>query len=127
LAKIAELGEELALVLIGGVQFYTGQAFHMEAITAKAHAVGAIAGFDLAHAAGNMPLQLHDQGVDFACWCTYKYLNSGPGSVGGAFIHEKAFAGRSATIRRLVGTRQEARVSRWGLRSARCLRPKAGK
>jgi kynureninase len=89
LAKIDELGNELALVLIGGVQFYTGQAFALEAITAKAHEVGAIAGFDLAHAAGNMPVQLHDWNVDFACWCTYKYLNSGPGSVGGAFIHER--------------------------------------
>lgn len=89
LAKIAELGEELALVLFSGVQYYTGQFFDIAAITAKAHAVGAIAGFDLAHAAGNVPLRLHDWGVDFACWCTYKYLNSGPGSVGGAFIHEK--------------------------------------
>ena len=89
LAKIAELGEELALVLFSGVQYYTGQFFHIGAITTQAHAVGAIAGFDLAHAAGNVPLHLHDQGVDFACWCTYKYLNSGPGSVGGAFIHEK--------------------------------------
>ncbi|MBK9597640.1 MAG: kynureninase [Flavobacteriales bacterium] len=89
LAKIDELGDELALVLIGGVQFYTGQAFALEAITAKAHELGAIAGFDLAHAAGNMPVQLHDWNVDFACWCTYKYLNSGPGSVGGAFIHER--------------------------------------
>lgn len=88
LTKINELGEELAMVLIGGVQFYTGQAFALEAITAKAHEVGALAGFDLAHAAGNIPVQLHDWNVDFACWCTYKYLNSGPGSVGGAFIHE---------------------------------------
>ena len=89
LEKINEIGDELALVLIGGVQFYTGQAFALEAITSKAHEVGAIAGFDLAHAAGNMPVQLHDWNVDFACWCTYKYLNSGPGSVGGAFIHER--------------------------------------
>ncbi len=87
LAKIQELGEELALVLFGGVNFYTGQAFGMEAITAKAHEAGALAGFDLAHAAGNIPVQLHDWNVDFACWCTYKYLNSGPGSVGGAFVH----------------------------------------
>lgn len=89
LAKIHELGEELALVLFGGVNYFTGQAFKMEAITAKAHEVGAMAGFDLAHAAGNIPLQLHGWNVDFACWCTYKYLNSGPGSVGGAFVHER--------------------------------------
>lgn len=88
-AKIAELGDELALVLFSSVQYYTGQFFDMAAITASAHEAGAVAGFDLAHAAGNVPLRLHDWGVDFACWCTYKYLNSGPGSVGGAFIHER--------------------------------------
>ena len=89
LAKINELGNELALVCFGGVNFYTGQAFAMEAITKAAHAVGAVAGFDLAHAAGNLKLNLHDWNVDFACWCTYKYLNSGPGSVAGAFVHER--------------------------------------
>ena len=89
IAKINELGEELALVCIGGVNFYTGQAFDMAAITQAAHGVGAIAGFDLAHAAGNLQLKLHDWNVDFACWCTYKYLNSGPGSVAGAFVHER--------------------------------------
>lgn len=89
LAKIGEMGEELALVLFGGVQYFTGQFFPLEAIAAKAHEAGAVAGFDLAHAAGNVPLQLHDWQVDFACWCTYKYLNSGPGSVGGAFVHQR--------------------------------------
>ncbi len=89
IAKINDLGEELALVCFGGVNFYTGQAFDMAAITKAAHAVGAIAGFDLAHAAGNLHLQLHDWNVDFACWCSYKYLNSGPGSVAGAFVHER--------------------------------------
>ncbi len=89
LAKINDLGEELAMVCFGGVNFYTGQAFDMAAITQAAHAVGATAGFDLAHAAGNLHLKLHDWNVDFACWCSYKYLNSGPGSVAGAFVHQR--------------------------------------
>ena len=88
IARINELGEELALVCFGGVNFYTGQAFDMAAITKAAHAVVAYAGYDLAHAAGNLHLKLHEWNVDFAAWCTYKYLNSGPGSVGGAFVHE---------------------------------------
>ncbi len=81
--------EDLALVLIGGVNYFTGQVFDIKAITSAAHRAGAVAGFDLAHAAGNIRLSLHDWGVDFAAWCSYKYLNSGPGSVGGAFIHER--------------------------------------
>ena len=87
--KIEELGDELALVMIGGVNYYTGQLFDMKTITEKAHAVGAIAGFDLAHAAGNIHLKLHDWGVDFAAWCTYKYMNSSPGGVSGMFVHER--------------------------------------
>jgi kynureninase len=74
---------------MGGINYYTGQFFDLQAITAAAHEVGAYAGFDLAHAAGNVSLNLHDQQVDFACWCNYKYLNGGPGAVGGVFIHEK--------------------------------------
>lgn len=86
---IAETGDELALVMIGGVNYYTGQLFDMKTIAAAGHVVGAKVGFDLAHAAGNINLQLHDWGIDFAAWCTYKYLNSGPGGVSGIFIHEK--------------------------------------
>ncbi|MFY8186681.1 MAG: kynureninase [Flavobacterium sp.] len=89
LAKINEVGEELALVLIGGVNYYTGQVFDMKTITKAGHDVGAYVGWDLAHAVGNVALSLHDWEVDFAAWCSYKYMNSGPGNASGCFIHEK--------------------------------------
>ena len=89
IAKINEVGDELALVLIGGVNYYTGQVFDIKTITEAGHKVGAQVGWDLAHAAGNIKLELHDWNVDFACWCSYKYMNSGPGNAAGCFIHEK--------------------------------------
>ncbi|HYF30797.1 MAG TPA: kynureninase [Chitinophagaceae bacterium] len=89
IATIREHGRQTAVVFFGGVHYYTGQAFDIKSITHAAHEAGAYAGFDLAHAAGNVALQLHDWKVDFACWCSYKYMNSGPGGVAGAYIHER--------------------------------------
>lgn len=89
LATIKTQGDSVALVLFSGVNYYTGQVFDMQGITNAAHKVGAFVGFDLAHAAGNIKLQLHEWGVDFAVWCNYKYLNSGPGAIAGAFVHEQ--------------------------------------
>lgn len=89
LATIQQHASELALVFWGGVNYYTGQLFDIKGITSAAHEAGALAGFDLAHAAGNVSLQLHEWDVDFAAWCSYKYLNAGPGAVGCCFIHER--------------------------------------
>ena len=86
---IGDLGDELALVMMSGVQYFTGQYFDLETITKAAHAVGAKAGFDCAHAVGNVPMLLHDWEVDFAAWCSYKYLNGGPGAPAGIFVHDK--------------------------------------
>lgn len=91
---IKQHGDSVAVVLFGGVNYYTGQLFDMNTITDAVHAVGAYAGFDLAHAAGNVELHLHDWNIDFACWCSYKYLNSGPGGVAGVYINEKHAANK---------------------------------
>lgn len=94
-------GQTVALVLVGGVHYYSGQRHDLARITAAAHRAGALAGFDLAHAAGNVPLSLHQWGVDFAAWCSYKYLNAGPGAIAGVFVHERH--GRDAALPRLAG------------------------
>ncbi|MCU7549016.1 kynureninase [Chitinophagaceae bacterium LB-8] len=101
ITAIKENEDELALVFWGGVNYYSGQVFDIKGITQAAHQAGAIAGFDLAHAAGNIKLQLHDWNVDFASWCSYKYLNSGPGAIGGAYIHNRYHADNS--INRFAG------------------------
>ncbi|MFN7999061.1 MAG: kynureninase [Bryobacteraceae bacterium] len=109
-AILEDRGESISLILIGGVNYLSGRVFDMQGIATAAHAHGCIAGFDLAHAAGNIPLHLHAWDVDFAVWCTYKYLNGGPGSVAGCFVHERY--GLDPGIPRFAGwwgNRQETR------------------
>jgi kynureninase len=97
---LAERGEEVALVLWPGVQYRTGQVFDLARVARAARGAGSVCGFDLAHSIGNVPLALHDSGADFAVWCSYKYLNGGPGALGGAFVHERHAAG---ALPRLAG------------------------
>jgi len=115
LALLEREGASTALVMLSGVQYYTGQLFDIRAITAKARAAGCRVGWDLAHAVGNAPLHLHEWGPDFACWCTYKYLNSGPGSIGGCFVHER-HAG-DASLHRLAGWWGHRKADRFAMAS----------
>ncbi len=94
ISHLAEHGSDVAMVLLSAVNYYSGELLDLPAITAAGHAAGAVVGFDLAHAAGNVDLALHDAGVDWAAWCSYKYLNAGPGSLAGAFVHERHLADR---------------------------------
>lgn len=122
-ARLEEEGEQLALALLGGVNYLTGELVDIPAVTAAAHRVGAIAGWDLAHAAGNVPLQLHDWDVDFAAWCSYKYLNAGPGAVAAAFVHERH--GRDTSLPRLAGWWGNDPATRFQMRPEFVARPGA--
>ncbi|KAJ2616565.1 Kynureninase (L-kynurenine hydrolase) [Coemansia sp. RSA 1365] len=101
LSLIKQEGASIAVVMLSGVQYYTGQVFEMDKITAAAKAAGCVVGWDVTHAAGNVPLSLHDWDVDFACWCSYKYLNSGPGGISCFFVHERY--AHDANLQRLTG------------------------
>lgn len=116
-------GEEIALLLIGGVNYYTGQYLDLKKIAALGHAKGCKVGIDLAHGAGNIQPELHDTGVDFAAWCTYKYLNAGPGSLGGVFVHERY--AHDKTLKRFAGWWSQNKATRFNMRQPLDITPGA--
>ena len=122
-AILDEYGEEIALVLIGGVNYYTGQYFDLKEIAEMGHAKGCKVGIDLAHGAGNIQPDLHNSGVDFAAWCTYKYLNAGPGNLGGIFVHERY--ANDKTLKRFSGWWSQNKNSRFDMRKPLDLMPGA--
>lgn len=118
-----EQGEEIALILIGGVNYYTGQSFDLKKIAEMGHAKGCKVGIDLAHGAGNIQPDLHNSGVDFSAWCTYKYLNAGPGSLGGVFVHERYAYDK--TLKRFAGWWSQNKDTRFDMRKPLDLIPGA--
>jgi kynureninase len=121
---LARRGDEIALVLLGGVNYLSGELLDISRITAAAHAAGCVVGWDLAHAAGNVPLRLHDWDVDFAAWCTYKYLNGGPGSVGAYFVHARH--DDDASLVRLAGWWGNDPDRRFAMDEERAFTPRRG-
>jgi kynureninase len=113
-SMIQENGSSIALVMIGNTNYYTGQFFDMKSITKLAHEKGSIVGFDCAHGAGNVPLDLHESGADFAVWCTYKYLNSGPGSIAGCYVNERHASNKK--LPRFEGWWGHNKTTRFGMR-----------
>lgn len=111
---LEEQGDEIALLMIGNTNYYSGQAFHLKKITELGHKHSCIVGFDLAHGAGNIQTNIHNSGADFAVWCTYKYLNSGPGSLGGCFIHERH--ANNPDIKRFTGWWGHNKQTRFNMR-----------
>ncbi len=120
---LEEHGDEIALLLIGGVNYYTGQYLNLKEIAKLGHAKGCKVGIDLAHGVGNIQPELHDSGVDFAAWCTYKYLNSGPGSLGGIFVHERY--ANDKTLKRFAGWWSQNKATRFNMRQPLDITPGA--
>lgn len=122
---IHEHGNELALIFLPGVQFYTGQVFNMKRISELGHQYNAMVGFDLAHAVGNIPLSLHEWKVDFGAWCTYKYLNAGPGAIGGMFVHKNHHEKSLEELPRLCGWWGQQPMIRFQMQSTHQIKPGA--